>query len=532
MPRILHVIQALSTGGAARAMISAAKYSRQLDPTMQHRVMALSSVDPEAAALAEQVGMSVTLVQHAAGLLQEMEAADIVHVQWWNNPELQTLFRAALPPIRLIAWFHVGGDRTPQIISSEVVNFVDHAMACSPHTYRSPGIAALPEELRRRKASIVYGAADFERVEGVRCRPAIPGQSGFNVGYIGTVHYMKMHPRFVQMSSAVEVPDAKFIVCGAGDLERVKVDAEKTGSAERFDFRGYVPDIRSVIEELDCYGYPLCEDTYAASEVNLQEVMYAGLPVVVFPYGGIRYLVEHNRTGLVVNSECEYKEALEYLYYNPSERTRLGRAASEYAGRVFGAKNAARELNRVYAELLKQPKRCRSWGKDVELPIVEQPLDLCEVIPVGVLSPAELFVESLVDPAARAPFQISLYSEELTELFEAEERIANLSELFRVNGVLTYRNYFREDGYLRLWAGLGYWGQGDFARAALELFEALRLGNNHWRVCWYLCRAAAAAGSRELALTCLPQLLSSVPDFQPARELYDSLMTTQAVSRY
>jgi len=54
--------------------------------------------------------------------------------------------------------------------------------------------------------------------------------------------------------------------------------------------------IKPVIETFDVYGYPLCADTYASGELNLQEVMYAGVPPVVFPYGGVKGLVEHDRT--------------------------------------------------------------------------------------------------------------------------------------------------------------------------------------------------------------------------------------------
>ena len=108
-------------------------------------------------------------------------------------------------------------------------------------------------------------------------------------------------------------------------------------------------DIRSVLESLDVYGYPLCPDTYAAAELNLQEAMFAGLPVVTFPHGGIGKLVQHGETGMLVNTPEEYAQAIEQLYQNPAERARLGApTALGFAQRYWGAESAAREFQRSF----------------------------------------------------------------------------------------------------------------------------------------------------------------------------------------
>ncbi|MEH1912091.1 glycosyltransferase [Nostoc sp.] len=67
-------------------------------------------------------------------------------------------------------------------------------------------------------------------------------------------------------------------------------------------------------------------------------------------------------TGLVVNSELEYSQALEYLYHNPQERLRLGKNAKQYAEQIFGAENAAKQLNPIYHRLMETPKRTRQWS--------------------------------------------------------------------------------------------------------------------------------------------------------------------------
>src|SRR5262249_40502507 len=141
------------------------------------------------------------------------------------------------------------------------------------------------------------------------------------------------------MSAAVDLPEVRFVVCGGNQRqeELLRREAERYGAAERFELLGFVELLKPVLERLGVFGYPLCTDTYATSEQSLQEAMYAGLPSVVFPHGGLGYLVEHEQTGLVVRTPAEYTAALERLGRRPAERERLGRNAREYARRVFNS---------------------------------------------------------------------------------------------------------------------------------------------------------------------------------------------------
>ncbi|WP_273247207.1 glycosyltransferase, partial [Limnospira indica] len=208
----------------------------------------------------------------------------------------------------------------------------------------------------------------------------------------------------------------------------MKQEAEQLGASEKFNFRGFVEDIKSEIEKFDVYGYPLCEDTYAAAELNLQEVMYGGVPPVVFPHGGIRSLVMNNYTGLVVDSELEYSQALEYLYHHPEERSRLGDNAREYAKQIFGAENAAKELNPIYEKLMELPKQTRQWGFPREYSFLDKPVSILDVVGVDQkFLGSQLFVESIDEIVT--DFSISMTSQNIQRLFKAEKNIAQSSTL-------------------------------------------------------------------------------------------------------
>src|SRR5919202_2837360 len=505
---ILHVIQGFYRGGSGRALVATAKYSSQLG-SFQHRVVSLAPASPDAIEMAKAAGLSVVNVTDRKTVLSEMENADIVHLHFWNNPQMYEFLHSELPAMRLLIWFHVAGDKPPQIITKELVDYSDFALACSPYTYEHPVFQNLSAEVRLKKTGMVYGAADFERVSDIQPRH----HDTFNVGYIGHISFAKMHPNYVPMSAQIDIPNVRFIVCGGGIQDYLQQQAQELGVAEQFDFRGHVEDIKSVIELLDVYGYPLCEDTYAASELNLQEVMYAGIPPVVFPYGGVKRLVINNYTGLIVHSELEYKQAIEYLYHHPEERRRLSRNAKEYAQQIFGAENAAKQLNPIYERLIEWPKRRREWGIDADLMLLYQPVSLQDLTgQPEELSGAKLFAKSLGDTAPE--FTVSLTSQNIQQLFEAERKIAASSILLSMGegGILQYRDYYQNDGYLRLWSGLVRQQQGRNAEAVSELTAAINLGCKHWRVAWYLAQVAARVNDIPLAEKALRVVLQAVPD--------------------
>ena len=365
MIKVLHIIDFLCLGGAARSMIAISKYSSSFDSELKHSVISLKKSDPNAVRLAEKSGMEFCEAEDEQTQKQLIEEADIVHVHYWNNPQIFAFLHQDLPPTRLIIWFHVAGDNAPQVITRDLINYADIAIPCNPYSADLPVFHQLNPEIRSKKVRMVYDAADFERVSQVEIKP----HDTFNVGYIGGLSFTKMHSSYIAMSAKAKIETARFILCGGGQIDLLKQQASALNALHKFDFRGFVEDISVPIGEFDIYGYPLCEDTYAAAELNLQEVMYAGIPPVVFPHGGIKQLVINNYTGLVVNSESEYSQALEYLYHHPQERSRLGKNAKSYAEQIFGAENAARQMNPIYHQLL---QHCLSYAQMITLRTLKQ----------------------------------------------------------------------------------------------------------------------------------------------------------------
>ena len=506
MTRIVHVVQQLSLGGASRSHLAVAKYSAK-NGNFQHAVASLLAPQPEAVELARASGVEVLPSMQRDELSAELARADIVHVGWWNTPELDEWLRSPLPAMRMCVWFHVAGDRPAQIITPELVGMADVAMAACPHSLRVDAIRNLSDEDRHRRCALVYDAADFARLGEFEPRP----HQGFVVGYAGTLNFQKLHPDYVRMSAGVRVPGVRFVVCGAGGEELLRRQAEEFGVTERFDFRGYVADIGSALSEFDVFGYPLCENTYAAGELVLQEAMYAGIPAVVFPYGGVGDLVIPSFTGLVVTSELEYREAVEHLYRVPEERARLGRNAREYASQLLGAENAATTLNREYERLLERPKRSRSWSRVVAAGPIDDADWLADLTRCAAASGAARFVEGLGDFGT--PFAASRTTSADASHFPADEEIARADDLLweGAGGIRSYRNHYPKDPWLPFWNGLVLRERGRFAEAVLEFRAAQELGFSHWRLLWYLAQSAHEAGHWQIAGRVLRELRERAP---------------------
>ncbi|MDT9200119.1 glycosyltransferase family 4 protein [Limnospira fusiformis KN01] len=517
--KVLHIIPWLCNGGASRATIATAKYSLKL-ANFQHSVASLTEADPFMADMAIKEGLSVVNTTKREEICSEMEKADIVHIHYWNNPQMCEFLRSELPATRLLIWFHIAGEHPPQVITRDLVDYADFAIPCNPYSRKLPVFENLPPEVKLKKVGMVYDAADFARVADVQPKP----HDTFNVGYIGSVSFSKMHRNYVSMSAAANIPHVKFVVCGGGIHNFLKQEAEQLGASEKFNFRGFVEDIKSEIEKFDVYGYPLCEDTYAAAELNLQEVMYGGVPPVVFPHGGIRSLVMNNYTGLVVDSELEYSQALEYLYHHPEERSRLGDNAREYAKQIFGAENAAKELNPIYEKLMELPKQTRQWGFPREYSFLDKPVSILDVVGVDQkFLGSQLFVESIDEIVT--DFSISMTSQNIQRLFKAEKNIAQSSTLLsRGEGSFSqYADHYPEDGYLRLWRGLVMHALSLNQQAISEFAAAIENGCNHWRVFWYLAQVAAKIDALDLAQRALFDVLNFAPDFAPAQQMLQGI---------
>jgi glycosyltransferase involved in cell wall biosynthesis len=470
---VLHLMQTLSRGGPTRALVGAVNGAE--DSSISHRAVSLEPAAPGGATLARQHGLKVIDHPDRTVLLRELERADIVHVHFWNTPELYAVLMGPLPPMRLLLSCRVAGEYPPHVLTRELLGFADLTVASTPYTTELPTFRDAPSP-----TTMIPAAGGWDRVRDVSPKP----HRSFNVGYVGTVDFAKMHPRYVAMSARIGAVDARFVVCGTGNgFATLTRQAAALGVRERFDLRGYVEDIGSVFAELDVFGYPLCEENYSGSELVLQEAMYCGVPPVVMAYGGAQRSVVHGHTGLVVDDEDGYVRAVEALHADPTVRLRMGRAAAKHARATWNLRDVGTRWTETYERLAVERKRVRAWPNAPDSPGART------------APAAARFVQSLGGTAPE--FETSLAESDVERVIAAEQMIAEATPVLAgadTGGVLHWRRRHPQDPWLRLWAGLVLHGQARSALAAGEFKAASRLGLDNRRVARYLARSVQLAG--------------------------------------
>jgi|tagenome__1003787_1003787.scaffolds.fasta_scaffold20880919_2 glycosyltransferase involved in cell wall biosynthesis len=467
MGEVLHIVPQLSGGGAGRAALTAAAAAAEVTE-MRQTIVSLRPAMPALAIGARKAQLQLADTPSREVLHEAIGKADLVHVHYWNTPELIELLESNLPPCRLLVWPGVVGHTPPQVIDPTLIRRAARMIATSRRSAET--IARFSDETAPEVIPPVPG---WDRVAGV----ARSASGGFNIGYIGTVSMMRLHSDFIEMSAATQLPEARFIVCGDGDaLRSLPREAEELGVAGRFEFRGFIERIADGLSEFDVFGYPIRPGTSASSDLNLKEAMYAGVPPVVLADDSITELVEDGTTGLVAATPAEYPRALERLYEDREARARLSANARQHAVERWSFAAVGRMWQGCYERALSAPRRAG--------PALDPPAP-------GSSPGVARFMRDLGEHAG--DFETSLRGS-AEERIEADLRIQSspLEVAYQDGGLLDFRRRHPDDPMLALWTGLALRGAGRRALATAELHRAQQLGIDRRRIAKHLDEVLAA----------------------------------------
>jgi glycosyltransferase involved in cell wall biosynthesis len=476
--KILHLIPRLIGGGPERSTLTIAAKSIELGVTHCRTLVVLDTpVTSRLLIAARRLGIHVVIRPDVETLRQLIAETDVLEINYWNHPLLTALLRQVeLPPARVVVRCHVVGTAAPQMLTAELGRFADRLILTSDVSRSAAG--ARTAAAAGTAVDVIFAVADMSRLAGFARR----SHDGCVFGYMGTVNDAKMHPRFAEMAAAARHPDVRFLVYGGGGGEAaLRQRLAALGLGDRAAVMGHVEDIRSAFQQMDVFGYPLTEHTYASSEMALQEAMSVGIPPLVFGHGGVRSLVEHEHTGLVVSTEAEYVAAIDRLAGDAALRERLGKNAQVFARQHFDALFWTRKMIEVLEQVAAEPKRAR------------------ERLDARAMSAAKGFIAALGECAG--PFAAShagnMGGGAAAAVEAADRMIATSNTLLArgEGGVIHYRKEAPDDPHLRLWSGLIAEEAGQFAWAKSEYDAAERLGLSDVRARIYRERCDKNASS-------------------------------------
>ena len=152
------------------------------------------------------------------------------------------------------------------------------------------------------------------------------------------------------------VPDARLIVAGFGPQREMLEALVASLGVRNVEFRGKTApeDMARLYDEADIYLNSPNIDNMPNSVI---EAFAAGLPVVTTNAGGIPYIVQHDRTGLLV--DCDDDDALAReamrLLEEPGLASRLSRTARQECLTRYVWPAVAPEWERLYRGLVPSP---------------------------------------------------------------------------------------------------------------------------------------------------------------------------------
>ncbi len=362
--KILHIAAHLG-GGVGKALSGLLSCSKSND---QHSIVCLEH--PEKDQFIHQIrqaGVELILAPSDDQLASIVEAADIVQLEWWNHPAtIKNLCILSGIPLRLVVWSHVSGLSTP-IIPEELIRAAMRFLFTSKCSYQAAVVKNMLTE-KGDRFNVASSCGGFDKFP-------LPGEclnDQLRVGYIGSLNFAKLHPRFVDFFAAVNLPDLK--VAMIGDLTNQKIllhQARQIGKPDLFEFMDYVYDVPEALKSINVLAYLLNPKHYGTTENALLEAMAMGIVPIVMDNPAEQQIVVNRETGIIVHSPEEFAQALSELHSNPTLRQRMGEQAARDIRTKYRPEQTKELLHNLYHSISPQEKE----GVDFQKIFGSNPVD-------------------------------------------------------------------------------------------------------------------------------------------------------------
>jgi hypothetical protein len=272
-----------------------------------------------------------------------LSEADIVQVEWWHHPLVaEWLCRWSPIVARLIIWAHTSGLHYPSI---------PPFLAAAPHAFMlttAASLGVLPSRANTWVVSSSGGFDDFPQVtRGHR--------EALRFGYMGAPNFAKLHPDIAAYLGAVGSPDFRLEIYG--DPTANPALAAAAAANPRLCLKGYTDRPGEVLVGLDVLVYLLNPTHYGTTENALIEAMACGVVPVVLNNPVETAIVEHGRTGLVVDSPTAFAAAIARLEEDSTLRRTLSANACASVRTKFAVEHTVTQLEEIYRSVLEQPRR-------------------------------------------------------------------------------------------------------------------------------------------------------------------------------
>ena len=223
----------------------------------------------------------------------------------------------------------------------------------------------------RSSITVVPSGVDCERFRPPSADERSHARKRFEVGdgeiaiiAVGALEPRKGHRYLIEAVAALVRSGVaiKCLIAGDGsiraDLER---EITELGCARRVTVRGPIEDPRELLWAADIFAMPSLREGLGVAAL---EAMACGLPAVVSAVGGLREVVEHDRSGILVEPARADQIGAAIVRLALSEiRTKMGQAARQRVEQNYSMRAMAERTLALYRTALDKTRGARGSNK-------------------------------------------------------------------------------------------------------------------------------------------------------------------------
>ena len=269
---------------------------------------------------------------------------DVLHINWWQRePVMTNLFKAAKESIRIpkIITCDVYPAGPEFRLSKDEIDFADLIV------FDGKSAFDVYADLDMTKKLFIVGGTNLEQyTQAKRTRR----DKKFRIGRGATLTHWKMPENIVGLVEPIleAIPESEFHLFGHGPLEtKIRMDVAQSKYKNQIFLRGWVSNFPEEVANLDAYLYHLPNESFASSELNLQGVMAAGIPIVARPSHGTQWMFEDRKDSLIAETYEVCVPLMIGLHNSPELRHEIAQNSSQKAKSHFGVQVMLKAYNEL-----------------------------------------------------------------------------------------------------------------------------------------------------------------------------------------
>ena len=289
----------------------------------------------------------------------EKHDIDILHTHNVNADAVGLMVRF-LTPVKIITTVYVWAKfelkrNILQIINKVVIQFFDMVTPHCNDTYRKTAKFIHKRKLRLLICGFELHIPKISEAERVRKRLSY----GIRENQILLANIARFYPEKAQdfllycFKEIVSIfPNTRLWILGVGPLEsELKSLCTQLNLDSKVKFLGFVENLAEILPLIDIQVHP---SHMEGVPLSICSGMAAGLPIVVSDVGGIREIITHRKSGILVPEDDKRAFIAEVcdLIEKSEKRNSLGANARQFIENKYSLKHAVEEVERTYIDLL------------------------------------------------------------------------------------------------------------------------------------------------------------------------------------